>query len=471
MRSDRHRGVWRRLAAGALGLAIFGCLTLACAAAAPSVDAGDMEKLSAEATTAAPAESPPSPSAAAPPAAPPPAVQAPAQPSSAAAPAARTPDDLQKYFPSWARREIFGMAMWQILGAFVLVLGSLVLKKVSDFIFSARLIPLLEKTPFGWDNMLAEAVSKPLGYLILLGGLAAALWALALPQEPTDVRGLAFAAVKVALAAIVLWFLFRLVDMVAMYLARLAGRTESKLDDQLIPLIRKALKVTVGIILAVWVVQLLGYSVSSLLAGLGIGGLAVALALQDTLANFFGSVFIFLDRPFGVGDMVKIGDVEGTVEEIGFRSTRIRTWPQTLVCIPNKAVAAATVDNWSRMPKRRVLQAIGLTYETTADQMEKAVAAIRGILEKDQGVDPEFIVVRFTDFGASSLDIQVYYFTRDIAYADHMTTRERVNLAMVRAIKDLGLSIAFPTRTVYFEGDVARRMAQPPGPDRPASDN
>ena len=164
--------------------------------------------------------------------------------------------------------------------------------------------------------------------------------------------------------------------------------------------------------------------------------------------------------------MVKIGDVEGTVEQIGFRSTRIRTWPATLVCIPNKAVAEATIDNWSKMPKRRVLQTVGVTYETTADQMQEAVAAIRAILAGDEGVDQEFIVVRFSDFGASSLDIKVIYFTKAIPYPEHLETKERVNLAIMRAVKRLGLSIAFPTRTVYFEGDVAKAAAGRHGQSR-----
>ena len=211
------------------------------------------------------------------------------------------------------------------------------------------------------------------------------------------------------------------------------------------------MKATIGIICFLWVFQLLGYNVSSLLAGLGIGGLAVALALQDTLSNFFGSVFIFLDRPFMVGDWVKIGDVEGIVEDIGFRSTRIRTWLKTLVSIPNKNVANATIDNWSRMPRRRVFQTIGLTYETTADQMEKAVEEIKKIIENDPGVDKNFIVVKFSEFGDSSLNITVIYFTIDTTLKGHLETKERINLSIMRKLSDLGLSIAFPTMSIYLE--------------------
>ena len=148
------------------------------------------------------------------------------------------------------------------------------------------------------------------------------------------------------------------------------------------------------------------------------------------------------------------------METIGFRSTRIRTWPGTLLSIPNKTVAAATIDNWSKMPKRRVVQTIGVTYETTPDQMEEAVAGAREIVENDEGVDKEFIVVRFTDFAESSLSILLYYFTKATAFADHLVTKERINLAVMRMLKAMGLSIAFPTRTVYFEGQIAKNAVR-----------
>ena len=364
--------------------------------------------------------------------------------------------DLSGYFPAWAQAAVLGVAVWRFVTSFVFILIGLVLRKISDYVFSRRIIPLLKKTPFEFDNLFAAAVSKPLGYLFLLGGLSAAFAVLPLPAEA---RGFVYGGLRVLLAADVVWFLFRVVDVAVYHMAKLAGRTESQLDDQLVPLMRKALKVTIGVICFVWVVQLLGYSVSSLLAGLGIGGLAVALALQDTLSNFFGSIFIFLDRPFAVGDWIKVNDVEGIVEEVGFRSTRVRTWPATLVSVPNKTMANATIDNWSKMPKRRVLQTVGVTYETSAEQMEQAVAAIREMVTSDPDVDKEFIVVRFTEFGASSLDIMVLYFTKSTTLAEHAATKERINLAVMRKVDEIGLSIAFPTQTVYFEGEIAKAMA------------
>ena len=411
---------------------------------------------SALAGEAPPAAAPAAPApAAATPAGPAPGTLAPAEKAPAAA--AGPELDLGVYAPGWGQRELLGIKVWQFIAAFVFLLLALIAKKVTDYVATNKVIPLLKKTPFKLDHLFAEAAAPPAAWLLFILGLYGAFGVLSLPREP-NVHGFVFGALKVLIAADILWFLFRLVDISDHYLRAFAASTESPLDDQLVPVVRKALKATVGVIVFVWLVQLLGYNVSSLLAGLGIGGLAVALALQDTLANFFGSVFIFLDRPFTIGDWVKIGDVEGDVEEIGFRSTRIRTRPTTLVSMPNKQVADTTIENLSSMPKRRVMQTVGVTYETNADQMEQAVAGIREVVESDEGVDKAAIVVRFQDFGASSLDILVMYFTIAIPTPAHLETKERVNLAIMRKVADLGLDIAFPTRTVYFEGDIARAM-------------
>ena len=359
---------------------------------------------------------------------------------------------------SWFRYETLGFQVWQFIAAFVFILFGLILKRLSDHLAAAKVIPLLKKSPFQFDHLIAGAAAPPAGWLMAIFGLYLAFGVLARSLSPR-VATFSFSVVKVLLAADVLWFFFRLVDVSDHYLLKLTAKTESRLDDQLVPVVRKALKATVGVLGFVWVVEWLGGNISSLLAGLGIGGLAVALALQDTLANFFGSVFIFLDQPFVTGDWIKIGEVEGFVEEIGFRSTRIRTLPTTLVSIPNKQVADSPIENLTRMPGHRVLQMVGLTYETTADQMEQAVARIREVVESDPDVSEEGIIVRFEAFGGSSLDIRVMYFTTGILPAEHLAIKERVNLAIMRVVAELGLSIAFPTRTVYFEGDIAKAMA------------
>ncbi len=362
-----------------------------------------------------------------------------------------TSPDIPSVLPSFVAIEFLGVSLWQFLLAFIFILLGFVVKKISRYIFENKVIPLFKRTRIDFDHMFLEALNMPLAYLFLILGFFAALSVLPLPTEEPDVQNFVNQLFKILIAADFIWFFFRLVDMGVLYLGRLAERTDSKLDEQLVPLLRRALKLTVGVVGFLSIMQLLEYPISSLLAGLGIGGLAVALALQDTLANFFGSVFIFLDKPFMVGDIIKIGEIEGVVEDIGFRSTRIRTFPKTLVTIPNKAVAAATVDNLSKRPKRRVLQNVGVTYETNADQMSEAVSAIEGILENDEGVDQEYVVVKFSDFGASSLDIMVLYFTKSVDYLEHAEVKERINLAIMRQLKSMGLSVAFPTRSIYIE--------------------
>jgi len=365
--------------------------------------------------------------------------------------------DISRFLPGWMTINIFGTTtIGQLISVFLFILAGLVLKRISDFAIDKKVLPLLRKTKVDFDYLIVSAASKPVGYLLFAAGLAGACAVLPLPDK---IARFAFTSLKILVSADVVWFLFRLVDVVAEYLARLTRRTDSNLDDQLVPLLSKALKVTVVLVGTVTAMQIIGMDVTGLVAGLCIGGLAVALGLQDTLANFFGSVFIFVDRPFVVGDLIKIGDVEGTVADVGFRSTRILTFPKTIVTIPNKTVANATIDNLSKRPKRRVMESIGLTYETTAEQMEEAVSTIRNIIETDDGVDPEYIVVRFREFADSSLNILVYYFTKSTDFADHLETKERVNLAIMRAIDRMGLSIAFPTRTVYFEGQIAQDMA------------
>ena len=229
-----------------------------------------------------------------------------------------------------------------------------------------------------------------------------------------------------------------------------------------VPLIKKAIRIFVLLIGIVMVIDNLGYSVGGLLATLGLGGAALAFAAKDTIANLYGSLALVLDRPFKVGDWIMVGkDIDGDVEEIGLRSTKVRTWPKTIMSIPNSVLANETINNWSRMPKRRVKQVIGVTYDTSPDDMDGLVEDIRNLLREDEDIEQEFILVNFTDFGDSSLNILVYYFTKTIQWLDYMDVRQRMNLKIMRAVEQRGLSIAFPTRTVHLAGDGTESLLEP----------
>lgn len=344
----------------------------------------------------------------------------------------------------------------RIVVSFVILLGALLLRRALLVIFFSRLRRLTSLTKWKYDDQVIEVLEAPVGAFVLVIGIFLAVATLSIPPE-IDV--LALRAFQAASMTVAFWGFLRVVDVAADILEDLA-RGKGMAIYAFVPLLKKAARVFLIIIGVILVIQNLGYSVGSLLAGLGIGGLAVALAAQESLGNFFGSISIAADRPFKVGDWVQVGDkIDGDVEEVGLRSTKVRTWAKSQLTIPNKVLANEVIENWSRMPKRRVKQVVGVTYETSAEDMEGLVGDVRRLLREDPDVHQDFILVNFIDFGASSLDILVYYFTVSTKWLVHMDVRQRINLKIMRAIKARGLSVAFPTRTIYFEGDIARQLS------------
>lgn len=342
--------------------------------------------------------------------------------------------------------------MYQVCVGLALVLLGFAAKLVVGFVVTRQVARLTARTESRADDLAVEAVVKPLGVILPVTGVFLAVRYLVSLQPDWTWLPQVDRAFRLVSILLVTWTAFRLVNAGAALLAEMTAKTESKLDDQLVPLASKGGKVFVATLGFVLVAQNLGYSVSGLLAGLGIGGLALAMAAKDTLANLFGSLMIMLDRPFRVGDFVTFAGGEGTVEEIGMRSTRVRTPAKTVVSIPNQNLANATVENLSLMPHRRVRFNLGVTYDTSAAQMEELVARITALLRANQEIEPDSILVRFTEFGASSLDVLVQYFTVPVELPRALEVREQVNLQLMRLVEEMGLSIAFPTRTVHLAG-------------------
>ncbi|HEY5673696.1 MAG TPA: mechanosensitive ion channel family protein [Malonomonas sp.] len=343
-----------------------------------------------------------------------------------------------------------GISMLRLFTAFVLLFLALLLKRILAHLFTKLIFKAVQHTSSEMDEMLLKSLRKPAEFLVLVIGLMFVVEILQLPQEPTNLDSLANDIIKILLTFNIAWFCYNLVSLLEHWLCHWAGKTESALDDQLIPFVRKSLRVFIVIMALLMLVQNLGYSISGLLASLGIGGLAVALAAKDSLANIFGSLMILLDRPFMLGDWVKAGEIEGTIEEVGFRSTRIRTFAKTQITIPNSALMNMSIDNYSRMPKRRIKMTVGVTYATSPAQMRQAVAAIKQLLREHPAIDQEFMLVNFTDFGASSLDIMVYCFTSSTIWNEYLEAREDVCLKIMEVLESLNLEIAFPSRSVYL---------------------
>jgi len=364
-------------------------------------------------------------------------------------------DRTVRWVESWFHAEGGGNAAGHFVAAGLLVLAAVLLRKVITHVIFAWLKKLAEKTETTLDDKLFPAVEAPVAWLVFVFLIFAGLRVLVLPARVDEWIGYAF---DVAWVAVLFWGMLRALNAVIDHFGEL-GRDKGMGLSHFMPLIKKTLAVVFVVMAALTVAQRMGVNVAAFITGLGIGGLAFALAAQDTIANFFGSLVVVLDRPFRVGEYVSIGAAEGTVEDIGLRSTKLRTGARTLTVIPNKLVANESVTNFSRMPQRRVDQKIGLTYRTSPEQMEAILGDIRGILRGDPEVHPDLIAVHFTGYSESSLDIQIVYFTANPDWLKHLALRERVNLRIMRAVAARGLAFAFPTQTLHVEDEVARKLS------------
>ena len=245
--------------------------------------------------------------------------------------------------------------------------------------------------------------------------------------------------------------LLRIVDYVGLILLKRADETESKMDDQIIPFAIEIIKFIVYIF-AVFIIlgSVIGVNIAALVAGLGIGGIALAMASKESLENLLGSFTIFLDKPFTVGDTVTAGSVTGTVEKVGFRSTQLRTFDKSLVTVPNKMMVDAHLDNLGMRPVRRVKFNIGLNYETTAEQMKKIVSDIQNMVDNHPKTNDEG-KVKFQEFGSSSLDVLVMYFVDSPSWEDLIDVREDINYKIMEIVKKHNSDFAFPSTTVYLQ--------------------
>ncbi len=339
--------------------------------------------------------------------------------------------------------------------AALFLVGAFLLRRVVTTLLFGLLKRFASKTATTLDDKLFGALEGPVAALISVAGTVAALKVLKL-SETSDmtVRYVS----TVAFSVVVLWGLLRAFGALLDHAQEVAVQRQMGIAA-FMPWIKKTLVVFFVIFGALLIAQSLGANVKAFLAGLGIGGLAFALAAQDTIANVFGSVVVAIDQPFKVGETVQIGGHTGMVEDIGLRSTRIRRVDRSMIVIPNKTVAGENIVNLSRFNGRRVEQVLGLTYDTTAAQMEELVGEVRRMLAAEEEIDPTSINVYFRDFSASSMDVWLTYNTRSPDFARSMVLRQRLNLAFMRALEARGLSMAFPTQTIQLRGEAAKPAA------------
>jgi len=355
---------------------------------------------------------------------------------------------------------IRGNATWRFGLVLLVVLLAMVAGRIVQFAINGYAVRLARKRGEGPVTLLLKALVKPVYVAIFAAGIFFAK----LPLFFDDEEGIRIAisagwtAIARAVAAIsVAYALYRLVDVVEYYLNRLVGKTETKLDDMLVPVVRKALRVTIAIVAILVIAEnILGTNVKSLLLGAGVGGIAIALAAKDTIANFFGSVTIFADRPFQMGEVVKIGEHKGPVEEVGFRSTRIRTLEGHLVTVPNSVIVNSAVENIGRRPFIRRTSNITITYDSGHTKAKRAVEIIKEILADvpEVNTDPARPPrVYFSDFNDWSLNIYMSYWVKPPDYWLYHGVNERVNLEMMKRFEAEKIEFAFPSQTLYVRKD------------------
>lgn len=329
--------------------------------------------------------------------------------------------------------------------AVLITLVAYVLRRIVTtwiFAFFKRLAARTETT---LDDKLFPALEGPVKALIVVVGTVLALKVLKLSEAADETLGYAY---TVMFSLVIFWGFIRAFNTVLDHLHEVARDKQLGISP-FMPWIKKSLLAIVFVFGVLMIAQSLGADVKAALGALGIGGLAFALAAQDTIANLFGSVVVAVDQPFKIGETIRIAGNVGTVEDIGLRSTKLRLIDKSLMVIPNKTVAGESIVNLARFNGRRVEQVIGLTYDTPADQMDAVVAEIRRIIESKPEVNVPDTHVYFRDYNASSLDIWVVYVFKDADFVRHMQVRQQINLEIMRAVEARGLSFAFPTQTVH----------------------
>ena len=331
----------------------------------------------------------------------------------------------------------------------IIIVAALLLNKFIVLLNKHVIQKLTSKTKNRLDDILFKMLEAP----VLLGVILFAIWIAAKRlQLGAPVERAIFLSFRVLTVINATWFVARLVNaLLEEYIAPKAAdkNTLKYLDNHLMSILRRAVLAIIWSLGIIMALNNVGVNVGTLIAGLSIGGLAFALAAQDTIKNIYGGFTIFTDRPFRIGDRIKVDGFDGFVEEIGIRSTRIRTMEKRLVTIPNFKLVEASVENISEEPLRRVLLKLGLTYNTSPGKMNEAMSILKDMPNRVENVETKDIMVAFTDFTDYSLVITfVYFITKD---ADVMETPTNVNSEILRAFNAAGLQFAYPTQTVYIE--------------------
>ena len=342
-------------------------------------------------------------------------------------------------------KEFYANTIGQWAIAMAIILASIVLAKVVFFLIGKFVKQFTKKTKSNLDDIIIDKFEEPAVFAIIIVGIWYAMETLSLSDSISD---LILHAYYLLITFNIAWFITRLLDaLIEEYLVPLVEETETDLDDQLLPIARKAVKILIWVMAIILGLNNAGYDVTTIIAGLGLGGLAFALAAKDSLSHLFGGFVLFTDKPFTIKDRILTNGYDGVVSEIGIRSTRITTLDGREVVIPNADIANNSIVNVSSEPTRKITVDLGLTYDTNTTQMQKAMEVLQQITVDHKGIDESKTVTAFTAFGDFALNIRfIYYIKKGEAIFDVMNS---INLEVLNKFNDNGLDFAFPTQTIH----------------------
>ncbi len=353
--------------------------------------------------------------------------------------------------PPSLQEEFLFVMYWQWIGIALLVFLGLIIDLFFRIFFKSflrhRLQKSLSSSELEFNHTSIQRTVRSYGFL-----LSAIIWRTGLVLFdflPTSLEVLLMITNAILVIAIVI-AAFRSTDLLAIIFSYRAAKSENKLDDIIVPLIRKSIKILIVVIGVIYLAEAVEIKITPLLAGLGIGGIGFAFAAQNSLENFFGSVTVLLDRPFQVGDWVVVEEIEGTVVSVGMRSTRIRTFYDSVVTLPNSALVTNKVNNYGMRTFRRWTSRLGILYETEPEQVEAFCEAVRQLIREHPYMRKDYYQVFLNEFAASGIEVLVYVFWAAPDWQTELRERHRFMLNIMRVARELGVSFAYPTQTVYI---------------------
>jgi MscS family membrane protein len=336
---------------------------------------------------------------------------------------------------------------WQWVGLFILIILSFLIKTITVNYLVGIIGKIFKKSKINILDGVIENFTTPIGIFSFL-----LFWTIGIKlfDLPPDLFTVLYRISLIAFTVCGVFTVYRLVNLVSYYFLGKAKETDNKFDDILIPLLSKSINFLVIIVGAVIIGESLTIDMANIIAGLGIGGLAFAFAAKDTLANIFGSLTVLLDRPFSIGDAVSINGIEGAVEEVGLRSTRIRTWYNSLITIPNGQLTNISIDNFGKRSARRFRTHLGIQYDTPPDKIEAFCEGVRKIISMHPHTKKDNYQVYLNNMGASALEIllNIHFLVPDIS--TELQERHRLLMDIVRLAEEMEVDFAFPTQTLHL---------------------